>query len=738
MKKLIKPLISILLVIALLSPILTASAAQPSGFWPLFNTYQDVVASGDTAAILKAGDAILSLYAKNTLNRDIAEMTYNIYYWRFTNTVYEKQGNYAAAIDNAGKLANIAAYLGYTDAVVAAQALAAKLDPMTGVYALSSDTASSAYFGAKYEPLSGTYYGRVADTTTAHANASALGGEAVVSFYYNIGSPESSVSAAMLGDYAGGSHVIHIAFNYPQGTGASAQVTGGLYDDEMKQLLSSVATLKCPVMIRIGAEMNLWEADSAAFQASYRHVAALVRSTAPNAALVWSPNYVGTWGSDVAAYYPGDDVVDWVGLSLYTNSTVADGHTAYDSDSAYFGRGAFADCVLSLRAVAGFALTHSKPVMITEGGTGLVNKATGETFTAQAAAQITKMFGVLNMVYPNVKAIVYFDVDPSVDKYTFAMAGSSAVQTAHDKAVMENRTLISKAGETAPSYVKLDGYADSDGQVDLSAYADTVYSSKMSVTYYLAGSPVVTLDALPYRTTLLTSALTPGKYEFKAVFNDGAGFTETKAYSLYKLSSGAVVFADGYTAGPADAPASWAKPEVDSAVTAKLVPEALQIKYTSNITRDDFCRLIINLIAQKTGKSIDDVLTSKGLTRSYGAFTDTSDRNVLAAYALGIVNGRGNGLFDPNAGITREEAAKMLRKAADVLAITATGTAPAFADAGSFSSWAADAIAFVASTADKTSGKTVMGGVGNSQFDPKGMYTYQQAYITMLRLNNAG
>jgi hypothetical protein len=202
--------------------------------------------------------------------------------------------------------------------------------------------------------------------------------------------------------------------------------------------------------------------------------------------------------------------------------------------------------------------------------------------------------------------------------------------------------------------------------------------------------------------------------------------------------TGVVTFTAGYDASAVlDVPSSWAQEEVALAIEAGLVPEALQRSYTSNITRLDFCKLIITLIEQKTGKSIDSVLTGRGVSLNDSAFTDTTDQNVLAAYALGIVNGRGGGLFDCASGITREEAAKMLSNAAVIIGVKANGPSVAFSDASSFSSWSADAISFVSSTADLISGKPVMGGIGSNQFSPGGKYTYQQAFITMLRLFRA-
>lgn len=56
------------------------------------------------------------------------------------------------------------------------------------------------------------------------------------------------------------------------------------------------------------------------YRRAYRNVAAMFRQHAPNAALVWCPNsgLLGGQRRDVyRPWYPGDDVVDWVGLDVY-------------------------------------------------------------------------------------------------------------------------------------------------------------------------------------------------------------------------------------------------------------------------------------------------------------------------------------------------------------------------------------------------------------------------------------
>ncbi|WP_171058102.1 glycosyl hydrolase [Modestobacter altitudinis] len=112
-----------------------------------------------------------------------------------------------------------------------------------------------------------------------------------------------------------------------------------------------------PVVVRFAHEMNgswyAWGQQPAAYVAAFRRVAAAVHAGAPGSAMMWAPNYGGghpfaggpyqaVAGSPDAAvldtdgdgavtalddpyapYWPGTDVVDWVGMSLYHWGDVA-------------------------------------------------------------------------------------------------------------------------------------------------------------------------------------------------------------------------------------------------------------------------------------------------------------------------------------------------------------------------------------------------------------------------------
>lgn len=182
-----------------------------------------------------------------------------------------------------------------------------------------------------------------------------------------------------------------------------------------------------------------------------------------------------------------------------------------------------------------------------------------------------------------------------------------------------------------------------------------------------------------------------------------------------------------FSAQPADIPSDWAQDSVWAAVCGKLVPNDLQGAYAANITREEFCRLMVILVEQKTGTA---------LPAPAAPFTDTQSPAVAAAYAAGIVKGASETTFNPNGSITRQEAAVMLSRTAGVLGLSA-GTGESFADNASIAPWANQGVAFTSGLTDSTGAK-VMGGTGNGAFSPLASYTREQAILTALRLSRCG
>lgn len=176
----------------------------------------------------------------------------------------------------------------------------------------------------------------------------------------------------------------------------------------------------------------------------------------------------------------------------------------------------------------------------------------------------------------------------------------------------------------------------------------------------------------------------------------------------------------------------WAYDEVTAAIENDLVPSYLQNLYLNDIKRGEFCDVVIQALEAVLDKDIAEIVKEKtgeditNYQHSY-PFVDTTDTNTLAANKLGIVNGKGNGIFDPYANITRQEAAAMLMRAAKVLEMKDGGDGnTSFTDSGQIESWAVEAVEYICKAG-------IMNGEGET-FNPSGSYSREQSFMTIYRL----
>jgi hypothetical protein len=173
-----------------------------------------------------------------------------------------------------------------------------------------------------------------------------------------------------------------------------------------------------PLLVRFAQEMNgswyAWGQDPTAYVAAFRTLAAAIHEHAPGVATLWAPNsalgypFLGgahgagkgsaaaaaldtdgdgalTGGDDpYAPYWPGDDAVDWVGMSAYHF-----GNTYPWGANVVPRAGAFA--ALLTGGVRGFdfygtwAVGHRKPMAIVE--TAALWRPTGGGASARAIKQ---------------------------------------------------------------------------------------------------------------------------------------------------------------------------------------------------------------------------------------------------------------------------------------------------------------------------------------------------------------
>ena len=272
-----------------------------------------------------------------------------------------------------------------------------------------------------------------------------------------------------------------------------------------------------------------------------------------------------------------------------------------------------------------------------------------------------------------------------------------------------------------------------DGQWCLLAIYEPsyLYFSNGSLEQYLALFPDIDMDIIP------VAELTLEKVSLHNIWDPAGPFAgRHRLWGRLILEDGSTVIpytefdiieaANATYAGTS----AWAQETVRSAISASLVPQNLQRDYQQPIARAEFAALTLAYLESATGFSAADLLREKNLSVDDSVFSDTGDTNVLAAQALGIVEGLGEGIFDPNGNITREQLATMLARTQAVLAGGVTpAPASAYADKSLFSPWAIPSIDYVTA-------QGIMSGVGDRRFDPKGNCTREQAIVTFFRMMN--
>ena len=176
----------------------------------------------------------------------------------------------------------------------------------------------------------------------------------------------------------------------------------------------------------------------------------------------------------------------------------------------------------------------------------------------------------------------------------------------------------------------------------------------------------------------------------------------------------------------------WAKPYIEKATEYELVQTGRTTAfntnfYTEEITRIEFCELVAILLFK-----LDYELPQ---ITDYSVFNDTRDKLVLMCNELGIIDGVGNGNFDPYANLTREQAAKILLNVCELLRIDTSTSSNSndFSDFNNISDWAQESVLKISALKTPT-GESVMGGTADKTFSPKDFYNVDQAITTMVRI----
>jgi len=177
------------------------------------------------------------------------------------------------------------------------------------------------------------------------------------------------------------------------------RILAGEYDEALRGWAAAAAAAGGRILLRFGFECNgdwfSWSGDPPAYVAAWHHAHEIFeKAGAENVEWVWSPNAVSiprTKENAMFLYYPGDDVVDWVGLDGYNFGDDHDRWHTWESFERVFDG-----------PLAEFRKRYpDKPVIIAE---------TGAASDDRKAEWIHGAWDYL-ATRPEVRVVVWFDLD---------------------------------------------------------------------------------------------------------------------------------------------------------------------------------------------------------------------------------------------------------------------------------------------------------------------------------------
>jgi len=712
-----KRFIAILLTVVLCASLMPAIPAQavkygdssgiPADHWPIKQAFDKADEAGDTAGITKHGEELINYWLKGRSASQCAALwladihnfgweinaVYNTS--RLVGLTYEANNDFRnAARFMRMQLDMLDAYVGLItngirtgnadDFIFTAMALRNKLKAYDGGLVLYAEIEKSfgngdrSFRNAKHEPEYGIYYGMSPDQSGAKQVAK-KNSSMIVYIDYEYDDLEARVENDLrftennYGYNRNDFSVLHVAWNF-LGEGSTVKT---IPNDTAKitKAATYLQSLGIPILLRVGAEMNVWEnrADPAEYIAAYRFIANIMRQNAPNVAMVWSLNDISHFDVSNDDFYPGEQYVDWVGISLYMRRYGAQGNVNLThTNAAIYGLNMFANPVERIRdIVETYGGRH--PIMISECAVSLMLVSGNTDLTDWALPIIRRLYGDIPMVYPQVKAIHWFNPPHLGSAYRFNLGFSPAA--ADLKSELTNSGYFLGQGQKEPTitYARIGNSAVTmpANRVVLQTYSPYVAHGTVTIQYQLDGTTIGSSEAVPYRRSIDLTDRADGSYRLTVRAVQGGTVIETVGYNLLKHRGNVLISTGNIETpvtppGPLDDADGWAQRLLEPGMASGLLLEKMFGKWKQTTNRLLAAEAITKLIEDISGKSIDSIATEKGFDMT-DRFSDTSDKNATFLKAAGISTGMDGVNYGINENFNRIQMVVMLGRMAEII-----------------------------------------------------------------------
>ncbi len=522
------------------------------------------------------------------------------------------------------------------------------------VYAESSAD-NSVYYGAKFEPKSGTIIG-----TPYNCGIDGVGNG--IDTHYEWFYPSENLKNANVPREAvaevKSDHTKLVGWNW--NFASKVPVDFNEYENYIKNYIDALAARGDDILLVFGKEMNIDDnfLDEQVFIDCFRYVADYAH-TKENIAMVWAPNDTGGLDTRLIDFYPGDEYVDWIGCSLYSMPYFTGDKNASEGSNIGFIMGPYQNPVMRAKVIHDFMVENNikKPVFITEGGVGY-ESPDGEKFTDWAIQQVRRYYGELIRVFPEFKCIVAFNNYVEVgDYYRYDMGNEPALLQTLQSMCSDPIFITDYTKPSDISYVEMYDGMTLENSVKLSAYGYMPKVQWMTVKYIVDGTEVCSTEYPPYKfeiknlsegTHSLTTEFYVGGVKMKTL-NSSFNFKKT-ANRVYNdvADDGSCTFTDmnGMSAEMRNAVGNLAKKGVISGVgDNKFAPNA-------EVTRAEISAMLVRALDLQSGEA---------------AFKDVSKdkwyySSVAAAKEAGLLDGFEDGTFRPDNGVTNEQVVAIMAK----------------------------------------------------------------------------
>lgn len=466
----------------------------PNAFWKPNDEYVASLNSSNYYGIIESGNKILDILAGEPENQQVLEIkgsrTEQI------GLAYEALGDYISSAKYFSLCNEYAKKLNWAEV----EKVSAKkvLNYNNDVRIFKESLSPVLSYNEKLEVDKGVLYGVTSDSQSKDS----VPESSVILLYHTFGDNNTSWMEKILQEAANNGQAVNFAWNV-QGEGREIPTVVSNQSHIINVLKLIEKYNSVPVYIRFASEMNVWSdmADPLQYKEAFKTVSRLAKQYTTNTAIVWSVNEVSGWNTEMNDYYPGDEYVDWVGVSLYIKKYFQGRNDVSRIDEVIFNTGKNADPVKALDEVI-TKYGNRKPIMISESGVSHTIRTLGETDSSWAKLYLSKLYQYVPLVYPQVKMICYFDnVIPS-EHSDYALSSNYELLSKFKTLVTAPHFIQKSKKDEQIAYKELSyDYINVSSSDALYTYAHIYNYENPQVSYYIDGEYKSTVYELPYKFT---------------------------------------------------------------------------------------------------------------------------------------------------------------------------------------------------------------------------------------------